>query len=168
MKTFDRFKLIVTDYQKILSEYAAENSDYFLKKSELLDEYGNNDKIFQFFSSYDAPNAVRIVPDDANPKKHFVVLTGDVIGVVKSGSVSRIRNLMSAANFAGLSVNIYGGKYKQITYDGGVDNFSDREFYADLLIYHTMGEAAPSVSVVAASATEKTQKRGLFSRLLGK
>ena len=168
MKTFDRFKLIVTDYQKILSEYAEKNDDYSLKKSELLDEYSGGDKIFQFFSSYDAPNAVNIAPDNTDPKKRFVVLTGDVIGVVKSGSVSRIRNLMSAANFVGLSVNIYGGNYKQITHDGDVDNFSDHEFYAELLVYHTMGEDSPSVSIVAPAAPEKPQKRGLFSRLFGK
>lgn len=172
MTKSDRFKLEVSEYQGVIRELCEKNDDYSLSKSDLLDQFGTDDRVFKFTGTY---SNVKIVPDDQDPKILRVVLCDDVVGVVKKGSVSRVKNLTGSPEYRSMFVELYGGDCKHITYDDDVVQNKDSEYYADLYITtEPSGQnAAPAAPVSPAAASspaapEKPQKPGLFARLFKK
>ena len=151
MTKSDRFKLDVTGYQDAIRELCEKNDDYFLSKSDLLDQFGTDDRVFKFTGTY---SNVKIVPDDQDPKVLRVVLFDDIVGVIKKGSVSRVKNLTGSPEYRSMFVELYGGDYKHIAYDDDVIQNNDSEYYADLYI-----ATEPSDQNVAPAAPEK-KKRG--------
>lgn len=169
MTKSDKFKLDVTGCQDVIRELCDKNDDFSLSKSDLLDQFGTDDRVFKFTGTY---SDVKIVPDDQDPKTLRVVLYDDIIGTVKKGSVSRVKNLTGSPEFKSLFVELYGGDYKHITYDDDVVQNKDSEYFADLYITtepagQNAAPAAPA-SPVAPAAPSEPKKGGLLSRLFKK
>ena len=172
MTKSDKFKLDVSDYQDVIRGLCEKNDDYSLSKSELLDQFGTDDRVFKFTGTF---RDVKIVPDDQDPKVLRTVLYDDVVGIVKKGSVSRVKNLTGSPEYRSMFIELYGGDYKHITYDDDVVPNKDSEYYADLYITtEPSGQnAAPAAPVSPAAASspaapEKPKKTGLFARLFNK
>lgn len=172
MTKSDRFNLEVSEYQGVIRELCEKNDDYSLSKSDLLDQFGTDDRVFKFTGTY---SNAKIVPDDQDPKILRVVLCDDVVGVVKKGSVSRVKNLTGSPEYRSMFVELYGGDYKHITYDDDVVQNKDSEYYADLYITtEPSGQnAAPAAPVSPAAASspaapENPKNPGLFARLFKK
>ena len=172
MTKSDKFKLDVSGYQDVIRGLCEKNDDYSLSKSELLDQFGTGDRVFKFTGTF---RDVKIVPDDQDPKVLRAVLYDDVVGIVKKGSVSRVKNLTGSPEYRSMFIELYGGDYKHITYDDDVVPNKDSEYYADLYITtepsgQNAAPAAPVSPAAGASpaAPEKPKKTGLFARLFNK
>ena len=166
MTKSEKFKLDVTGCQDVIKGLCEKNDDFSLSKSDLLDQFGTDDRVFKFTGTY---SDVKIVPDDQDPKVLRVVLYDDVIGTVKKGSVSRIKNLTSSPEFKSLFVELYGGDYKHITYDDDVVQNKDSEYYADLFITtQPAGQTPAPAATSAPAAAPEPKKGGLLSRLFKK
>lgn len=168
MTKSERFKLDVTGCQDVIRGLCDKNDDFSLSKSDLLDQFGTDDRVYKFTGTY---NDAKIVPDEQDPKVLRVVLYDDIVGTVKKGSVSRVKNLTGSPEFKSLFVELYGGDYKHITYDDDVVPNKDSEYYADLFITvepagQNVAPAAPAAPPTAAAPEPK--KGGLLSRLFGK
>ena len=150
MTKSDKFKLDVTGCQDVIRELCDKNDDFSLSKSDLLDQFGTDDRVFKFTGTY---SDVKIVPDDQDPKTLRVVLYDDIIGTVKKGSVSHVKNLTGSPEFKSLFVELYGGDYKHITYDDDVVQNKDSEYFADLYITtEPAGQNAAPAAPVAPAA----------------
>ena len=166
MTKSEKFKLDVTGCQDVIKGLCEKNDDFSLSKSDLLDQFETDDRVFKFTGTY---SDVKIVPDDQDPNVLRVVLYDDVIGTVKKGSVSRIKNLTSSPEFKSLFVELYGGDYKHITYDDDVVQNKDSEYYADLFITtQPAGQAPAPAATSAPAAAPEPKKGGLLSRLFKK
>lgn len=143
MKKTDRFKLNVSGYEKVIANLTDENDDYSMKKSELLDEYETDDRIYKFTNTDLHPS---VVPDESDPKTLRVIALGEIVGLVNSGSVSHVKNLLKSPKFSGMYVDLYGGSYKHRTYDDDVVSISDTVYYADLFIFTTVDDPVPEPS----------------------
>lgn len=91
-----------------------ENDDYTMKKSEILENYFDGDKIYQIIFN---PVQVELLeepenPYDANAIK--VIIDGQLVGYIKKGSCSHIKNLIHTDCIKKISADIHGGKYKQV------------------------------------------------------
>lgn len=166
MTKTDKFKLDVTGCQETIRGLCNENDDYSLSKSDLLDRFGTDDRVFKFTETY---SDAKIVPDDQDPKTLRVVLYDDIIGIIKKGSVSRVKNLTGSPEFRYIFVELYGGDYKHITYDDDVVKNSDSEYYADLYVTtEPAGQNAAPAAPVSPAAPAEPKKGGLLSRLFKK
>lgn len=117
----------------IMDNLAEENDDYSLSKRELLEEYSDGDKIFKYeFNT----TPLELVPEPENeydPNAIKVMVNGTKVGYIKKGSTSHVKNLLASPDFSGKSIEIYGGKYKQIC-DEEIET-DEMDIRADLEIY---------------------------------
>ena len=166
MNKTERFKLDVTGCQDAIRELCEKNDDFSLSKSDLLNQFSTDDRVFKFTGSY---SDAEIVPDDSDPKILRVVISGDIVGTVKKGSVSRVKNLTSSPEFRKLYVELNGGDYKHITYDDDVVLNNDSEYFADLyIVIEPAGQTPAPVAPAAPAAPPEPKKGGLLSRLFKK
>lgn len=158
----------------IVNNLATDNSDYELSSSELIEQYDAGDRIFEYdFDDKD----VALVPEPENehdPNAIRVEVRGVLIGYIKSGSCSHVKNLLKSPDFAGMDLTIGGGKFKRVYEDENDKLRVERDscgFFAELTIY-TRRAAEPSPASepapVAPVADAKPKKRGLLSRLFGR
>lgn len=101
----------------IMEKIAYENDDYSLSARELADIYDVGDRIFEY--SFDDCNA-SLVPEPTNehdPNAVRVEVNGILIGYIKRGSCSHVKNLLNSPDFDHVKVEIGGGKYKRLYED---------------------------------------------------
>lgn len=143
----EKFKITGISYCKddIIANLAVENDDYSLSKRELLEEYSEGDKIFEY--EFDT-TPLELVPEpenefDSNAIK--VMVNGIKVGYIKKGSTAHLKNLLDSPDFSGKSIEIYGGKFKEIDDDDNIVN-DEMDIYADLEIYTRIESPAASVN----------------------
>ena len=111
-----RFRVTGTQYYQkdFVDKLGKYEYDYDEKASVLKEEYNAGDRIYQYYLT-DLKAELVPEPDnefDSNAVK--VVVNGIQVGYIKKGSCSRAKNLMKSPDFAGIDVDIIGGKYKQL------------------------------------------------------
>lgn len=139
----------------IMKDIAYENDDYSLSVKELSETYDIGDRVFEY--SFDDCNA-SLVPEPTNehdPNAVRVEVKGILIGYVKRGSCSHVKNLLKSPGFDHVKVEIGGGKYKRLYEDDDklkVEKDSC-ELFADLYIYTRQAEQEPEVLPIPPAAT---------------
>lgn len=138
----------------IMKDIAYENDDYSLSVKELSETCDVGDRVFEY--SFDDCNA-SLVPEPTNehdPNAVRVEVKGILIGYVKRGSCSHVKNLLKSPDFDHVKVEIGGGKYKRLYEDDDklkVEKDSC-ELFADLYIYTRQAEQEPEVAPVPPAA----------------
>ena len=138
----------------IMKDIAYENDDYSLSVKELSETYDVGDRVFEY--SFDDCNA-SLVPEPTNEHDQNAVrveVKGVLIGYVKRGSCSHVKNLLKSPDFDHVKVEIGGGKYKRLYEDDDkikVEKDSC-ELFADLYIYTRQAEQEPEVAPVPPAA----------------
>lgn len=100
--------------QKEIMSLGIENCNYSMKKNELMEEYNENEKIYQieFF-----PRSVELVEEPNNiydPNAIKVIIDDVHVGYIKKGSCSHIKKLIRENRICKITPDIHGGKYKRI------------------------------------------------------
>lgn len=150
----EKFRITGMSYytDDIMENLATENDDYLLSKRDLIDSYCDGDKIFK----YEFENTpLELVPEPDNeydPNAIKVVVNGTKIGYIKKGSTTHLKNLLESPDFSGKSIEIYGGKYKQVC-DDTIET-DEMKIRADLEIYTRI--EAPAAPIV--QTPEEPQK----------
>lgn len=127
----------------IMNELSCENDDYSLRTSELAEIYDVGDRIFKY--SFDDARA-ELVPEPTNEYDQNAIrveVGGILIGYVKRGSCSHVKNLLKSPDFDHISVEIGGGAYKRL-YECDDEIQVERDSYnifADLYIYTRQADA---------------------------
>lgn len=104
----------ISHYMDALLSLSHENPDYDLSKRELIDAGLVGERIYEL--AFD-PVKVDLVPKPNNPVDKNaiqVIVDGAMVGYIKKGSCSQVKNLLASDAFAGASCDIFGGKYKII------------------------------------------------------
>ena len=138
----------------IMKDIAYENDDYSLSVKELSETYDVGDRVFEY--SFDDCNA-SLVPEPTNehdPNAVRVEVKGILIGYVKRGSCSHVKNLLKSPDFDHVKVEIGGGKYKRLYEDDDKLKIEKDscEFFAYLYIYTRQAEQEPEVAPVPPAA----------------
>lgn len=107
----------VSFYHDDILELATENPIFDYSKRQLIDEGYEDERIYEY-KFY--PTNVELVeepdnPHDANAIK--VIIDGVHVGYIKSGSCSRVKNLLRSGKVVSIDADIYGGKYKVLYQD---------------------------------------------------
>lgn len=147
----------------IIDNLVSDNPDYDLSKSELIDSYSDGDRVYR----YDFKTTpLEVVPEPDNehdPNAVAVKVDGVLVGYIKAGNCSRVKNLLKSPDFNGMDLEIAGGKYKQVIEEDD-DKFSiekdEAPFFAVLTIYTKEQEAvsdkqAPAPEPVSPVANDK-------------
>lgn len=117
---------------------ASENPDYDLTKQELADQYSDG-KVWQY--TFNVNGALVPEPDNpVDPNAIMVQANGLCIGHVPKGSTAHIRKLMESGRIKSMSLDIGGGKYKEVYEDDDGTTQMDRDerpFSAVLELYLT-------------------------------
>ena len=157
----------------IKNKLSYENDDYSMTAKELSEMYDPGDRVFEL--SFD-DGAADLVPEPTNeydPNAVRVECGGVLIGYVKKGSCSRVKNLLKSPEFDHIEVEIGGGKYKRLYEDDETGKIKIEKdscgFFADLYIF-THQDAAPAAPAapVAPAAPPEPKKGGFLSRLFKK
>lgn len=151
----ENFKIAgVSHYiDNVMDKLSYPNPDYELSSKELTDSYDVGDRIFEY--AFNTQN-VALVPEPDNehdPNAVRVEVKGILIGYIKSGSCSHVKNLLKSPDLAGMDLDIGGGKFKRI-YDDGDKLKIERDstgFFAELTIYTRQGDVSPSPAAAATS-----------------
>lgn len=102
----------VSHYIENILLLAKENPDYFLKKNEFIKRKLFEQPIYQYIFSY---NKVELIPEPTNQYDQNavqVLIDGNIVGYIKSGSCKHILNLISENRIEKIEAKIKGGKYK--------------------------------------------------------
>lgn len=117
----------VTHYIDNILELATEDPDYDLSKRELIAEGRVQEMVWKYFF---APQKVQLVPENNNPhdpKAIKVVVDGQHVGYIKSGSCAHLRKVMDQGGIADIDCMIGGGPYKYVALE--YDDETDKEIY---------------------------------------
>lgn len=110
---FERHKVAGTSYHlDAIMELAEDNPDYDMTQREIIDAGMEEERIYQY-TFPDSP--VELVDDPDNeqdPNAIKVLVAGQHIGYIKRGSTGRIHKLQRSDRVLGVTVEIYGGRYK--------------------------------------------------------
>lgn len=106
---------------------ALENEDYFKTKRGLIDGGLVGERVwkYEFF-----PDDVELVPEPENPADPNaikVIVDGEHVGYIKSGSCAHIHKLLKEGSIADIDCAIGGGPYKYVSEE--YDNEKDKEVY---------------------------------------
>ena len=118
MKTEKFYVAGVRHYEDNILSLGCENEEYNLSNRDLIDSFMEGEKIFEydFF-----PKEVDLIPEPENKYDDNAVrveVDGVLVGYIKMGSCSRVKNLMASPDFRGVRVESMGmGKYKSIWED---------------------------------------------------
>ena len=128
----------LTDINESLILRSAElNDDYKCSKRELVDLGYSDESIYK----YDTITAPVIIQESADGLD--VMFRDEVIGKIKSGSVSRVRNALADPRLDHADLVIYGGPHKYISEDEDdngrtvyeITSYSDAPFKAAIKVY---------------------------------
>ena len=117
----------VTHYIDNILELATEDPDYDLSKRELIAEGRVQERVWKYFF---APRKVELVPEDNNPhdpKAIKVVVDGQHVGYIKSGSCAHLRKIIGQGGIVDIDCMIGGGPYKYVALE--YDDETDKEIY---------------------------------------
>ena len=117
----------VTHYVDNILELATEDPDYDLSKRELIAEDRVQERVWKYFF---APQKVELVPEDDNPqdpKAIKVVVDGQHVGYIKTGSCAHLRKVIGRGAIVDIDCTIGGGPYKYVTLE--YDDETDKEIY---------------------------------------
>jgi len=117
----------VTHYVDNILELATEDPDYDLSKRELIAEDRVQQRVWKYFF---APQKVDLVPENdtpQDPKAIKVIVDGQHVGYIKSGSCTHLRNVIDRGGIVDIDCMIGGGPYKYISME--YDDETDKEVY---------------------------------------
>ena len=106
-----------SNYTENILEFRIENCYYSCTKKELIEEGTVNEKIFEY-EFY--PDKIELIPEPENPhdpKSIKVVADSILVGYIKAGSCSHIRNLLNNDRIVKIDYEIGGGNYKYLQCD---------------------------------------------------
>lgn len=120
-KRCEAFRVTGTShYTDSFKSLAVLNDDYRLSKDDLIYKDLVEKKVFQYTYDFNELSCLDEPDNPYDPKAISVNLDGMKVGYIKKGSTSHFRNLRSRPGYH-IEAEVYGGKYKLITYDG--DNY---------------------------------------------
>lgn len=114
----DSFIVAGTSFRReVIEEMGVENPAYSYSKRQLIDEVSEGERVYEyeFF-----PSNVELIEEPDNPHDPNaikVVIDGVHVGYIKSGSCSRVRNLLRSGKAISVEADIYGGNYKLLSLD---------------------------------------------------
>lgn len=114
----DSFIVAGTSFRReAIEEMGVENPAYSYSKRQLIDEVSEGERVYEyeFF-----PTNVELIEEPDNPHDPNaikVVIDGVHVGYIKSGSCSRVRNLLRSGKTKSVEADIYGGNYKLLSLD---------------------------------------------------
>lgn len=114
----DSFIVAGTSFRReVIEEMGVENPAYSYSKRQLIDEVSEGERVYEyeFF-----PSNVELIEEPDNPHDPNaikVVIDGVHVGYIKSGSCSRVRNLLRSGKAISVEADIYGGNYKLFSLD---------------------------------------------------
>ena len=107
----------MSHYEENFKSIAVKNDDYTLPRRELIDAYADGDKIWE----YDYPvGKIELIPEPDNEYDSNAVAVyadGMIVGHIKKGSCTQVKNLIASGTIRRISAEIGGGKYKYIFED---------------------------------------------------
>lgn len=114
-------------YQKDIASLKVSNEDFCLTKSEIIDLYMQDEKIYRY-SFY--PEDVRLIEEpeneyDSNAIK--VVIDNIHVGYIKKESCLHIKELIKTNKIRHITADIHGGEYKILVSDYDIEK--DKEIY---------------------------------------
>lgn len=113
----------VTYYQQAILSLAVETDEYTYTKKELEENSLEDEKIWKY-EFY--PSKVELIEEPDNPhdpKAIKVVIDGEHVGYIKSGSCSHVKNLLKSGRIHDVTADIMGGPYKLLYYDDYEDKY---------------------------------------------
>lgn len=118
-----------------------ENDDYRLKKSEMVDDYLINEKVFK--EEFVGNGVTELIDEPENPEdpKAIAVYVDKLkIGYIPKGKTAHIRKLRKEDNIREVTVDIKGGKYKIVYENEDDDTYDlvsgDLPYFAKITIYY--------------------------------
>lgn len=141
----ERFRVTGTQYYQdaFIEKLGELDDDYEEKVSIIKESYGDGDKIYQYYFGGLKADLIP-EPDNEHDKNAVkVMVDGIQVGYIKKGSCSHVKNLMASPDFAGIDVEIKGGKYKEIREDDDGKLHVDRgedPFFVNIDILSREGE----------------------------
>lgn len=149
----------------IMGKIAYENDDYSLSAKELSETYDVGERVFEY--SFDDCNA-SLVPEPTNehdPNAVRVEVGGILIGYVKRGSCSHVKNLLKSPDFDHVKVEIGGGKYKRLYEDDDKVKIEKDScgLFADLYIYTRQAEPESTIAPASSAATSSPAAGSSYS-----
>ena len=149
----------------IMRKISYENDDYSLSAKELSEIYDVGDRVFEY--SFDDCNA-SLIPEPTNehdPNAIRVEVKGILIGYIKRGSCSHVKNLLKSPDFDHIKVEIGGGNYKRLYEDDDKLKIEKDScgLFADLYIYTRQAEQEPEVAPVPPTATSSPAAGSAYS-----
>ena len=126
----ETFKIAGTQhYLDNIKKLMHENADYLMDAHDIKDVFEEGDRIYQY--TYDLKELnISLVPEPANkydPNAVMVIINGIVVGYIKKGSCSHVKNLMKDANYKVFITDMGLGKFKVI-WDGKVETNEVKPF----------------------------------------
>lgn len=160
----ERFKVAgISHYvNAIIENLAYENDEYSLSNHELINAHEYDDyytRIFEY--SFDDCSA-SLVPEPTNEHDSNAVrveVNGILIGYVKRGSCTHVKNLLNSPDFDHVEVEIGGGNYKRLYEDDDELKIEKDscELFADLYIYTRQAEAESAPSAPASTSSPSAE-----------
>lgn len=117
----------ISHYIDALLSLSYENADYALSKRELIDADLIDERVYELLFD---PIKVELVPEPNNPVDKNAIqvfVDGALVGYIKKGSCSQVKNLLASDKLLGVTCDISGGKYK-IVYEE-LDEDTGKETY---------------------------------------
>lgn len=106
---------------------ATENPDYELSKKELIENGMTDERVWEY-KFY--PTSVRLVPEPDNPNDPNaikVIVDGEHIGYIKSGSCAHLLKVIQEDRILDISCEMGGGPYKYVSEE--YDEDKDKDVY---------------------------------------
>ena len=115
----ERFRVTGTQYYQdaFIEKLGELDDDYEEKASIIKESYGDGDKIYQYYFGGLKANLVPEPDNEHDENAVKVMVDGIQVGYIKKGSCSHVKNLIASPDFAGIDVEIKGGKYKEVRED---------------------------------------------------
>lgn len=115
----ERFHVTGTQYYQddFIEKLGELDDEYNDKASDIKESHFDGDRIYQY---YFGGLKADLIPEPENEHDRNavkVMVNGIQVGHIKKGSCSHVKNLMASPDFAGIDVEIKGGKYKEIHED---------------------------------------------------
>lgn len=133
----------VAHYTKNIMALAITDEDYDLSKRDLIDEERIEEKIWKYIFPYDTAELVPEPENPYDPNAIKVVVAGQHIGYIKSGSCAHLLKIIKQNAILKIDCKITGGPYKVIheeEFDDIEDNYTysmekdSKDFYVRLSI----------------------------------
>ncbi len=149
------FRVAGTTYRiEALESILTENQEYRKKKSTLLEDYDDEDRVWRYLPHYSTDVKLVDEPDNPNdPNAIRVEVDGIHIGYIKKESTSQVRSLMKNPG-AKLSLETTGGQYKEICED---EDGNKSLWYDKINLGAKLTISIPSSEVAPGLATDQAQ-----------